>query len=82
MHSKFLSHSYWQSLNLYNSTYTNVLHIIILLQNPTSLIKNKKRNKKLVAPAIELGKHNVPVESKGSDDGSYCSTKGSYLSHK
>ena len=49
-----------------------------LLQN-SSLTKNKKRNKKLVAPAIELGKHNVPVDS--TDEGSYCSTKGSYLSH-
>ena len=56
-------------------------YIPILLQNSTSLTNNKKCNKKLVAPAIELGKHNVPVDSKGSDEGSYCSTKGSYLSH-
>ena len=53
-------------------------YIPILLQNSTSLTNNKKRNKKLVAPAIELGKHIVPVESKGSDEGSYCSTKGSH----
>ena len=54
--------------------------LIILLQNSTSLTNNKKHSKKLVAPAIELGKHNVPVDSKGSDEGSYFFTQRNHLS--
>ena len=56
-------------------------YVTVLFQNPATLTNNKRCNKKLVSPAIELGKHNVLVNSKGSDEGSYCSTKGSYFSH-